>query len=574
MKSLIFNKKKAAEDLLTKGYGLLENKLYKQATIVFDQAINKEKEFSHNALNNKLNTAYEEEKYEAVLSIGNALYNDNKKNYQLLVILGNCERKLENFDHANNFYNQAIKVDENDSTAFYNLAASLGEVDKYDLEIPQIINRYIPSRALIFPEPIAIEDPKLIKIRKEIIFKKRNSLKKDKIQELLLEKQLMIQKCELENVRDLNLKIKDNKQNESASNISKEELPVLLDKVISDNWSALSSDEKTSLGFDIYNHGIHHLKSNNIDQAAFYFDHIKDQEQRFFYLNMVMGLTDYLKSKTSQSLEKLKQFYLENPSDRFVNVNLGIIYGQLGDRLLSHKHLIMAAYLIEQLDGKIQLTRILKKGDELNKNGQLERALEFYHVAEKEHNSVDIWTKIGELNIDLGKYEMALMYFKKIFEVYPNSLIAKTNIKKIHDNLCDQAETYKENGEYRNATTYYKSALKAFPSLEVLEKIIHCYKALKRINEVYIYEQELLKLKQQIDNDAVEKERSKYVRLGKIALLEKNWETAIRNFEKAFLIRVDETTFKRLSYIYNKLNHKHALDKLRNRYQARKQTAV
>ena len=53
-------------------------------------------------------------------------------------MVGNCARRQKNYKQANNLYRHALKINPKYQVAFYNLAASMGKVEKYD-EVPRNI---------------------------------------------------------------------------------------------------------------------------------------------------------------------------------------------------------------------------------------------------------------------------------------------------------------------------------------------------------------------------------------------------------------------------------------------------
>ncbi|MBU3916257.1 tetratricopeptide repeat protein, partial [bacterium] len=105
------SKEKNAGDLLKRGFLLVEKKEYKQATIELTLANEKNSEQTVKELKTKFKEYCDIEDFEAIRSIGLVLLKTNESDCELLNTLGNCARRLKDYEQANHFYRLAIKQD-------------------------------------------------------------------------------------------------------------------------------------------------------------------------------------------------------------------------------------------------------------------------------------------------------------------------------------------------------------------------------------------------------------------------------------------------------------------------------
>ena len=153
-KSLELKAHQKTDELIKKGISLLDGKLYKQAMIEFQNAYESEPKHAAQRLEKEFNDASGVSDFEAALSIGLVLIKIKKTDFELANTLGNCARRQKNYKQANNLYRHALKINKNYAFAFYNLAASMGKVEKYDHEIRDSLKIFQKINDYIFPEYI------------------------------------------------------------------------------------------------------------------------------------------------------------------------------------------------------------------------------------------------------------------------------------------------------------------------------------------------------------------------------------------------------------------------------------
>ena len=140
-----------AMDLLEHGKKLLKSKLYKRAMIEFNKAFQEAPEFVTENLGSLFKQYRTVANYEACLSIGLILLKTNPDDYKLATVLGNCARKQQSYMQANNLYRHALKLKKDYKMAFFNLAASMARVEKYDNKITATLQPFATLKDYVLP---------------------------------------------------------------------------------------------------------------------------------------------------------------------------------------------------------------------------------------------------------------------------------------------------------------------------------------------------------------------------------------------------------------------------------------
>ena len=164
-----------ATELINKGIEFVNSKLFKQAMIAFNESMELAPDFVSLQLRERF---YDYEKTgddEAALSVGLCLIKILPDDYVLANKLGNCARREGNYKQANNLYRHALKTSKSYKEAYYNLAASMGKVQKYDLEIEGVIQPFFSIKDYILPE-YAGGSESIEKVKNEILKEKKDSV--------------------------------------------------------------------------------------------------------------------------------------------------------------------------------------------------------------------------------------------------------------------------------------------------------------------------------------------------------------------------------------------------------------
>jgi len=166
-----FKNRREAKSRIANGLKLLESNLFKRAGYDFQTAMELSKVVAMELLEDEFRDYDMGSSPESALAIGLVILKERPEDYPLANKLGNYARTMGERKQANNLYRQALKIKSDYPQAFYNLAASTGHVEKYDLAVKQCIDKYIKTSAFITPE--YQNDPKIVEnIENEIVDKK------------------------------------------------------------------------------------------------------------------------------------------------------------------------------------------------------------------------------------------------------------------------------------------------------------------------------------------------------------------------------------------------------------------
>jgi tetratricopeptide (TPR) repeat protein len=514
---------------LKKGVVLLKGKLYKQAVIELKLALELDMETSTLQLETMFSDFFKARDLEASLSVGLVLLTVRTKDFELANRVGNIARKLHNFKQANNLYKQSLRINKSFIKAYYNLAASMGKVDKFDLDVKKSIEQFASFDNYVLPD--YQNDQKIVS-------------------------EMMGQWEE---------KNKDTR--ESISEV-RENIANHLRQAVKENWKKYSNTEgKIVLQGDIYNMGLFALSCGDSLTAMENFTKLKKQNSKIPYLDMIMALSSVGMGNGKKAVAELVALLGENQFDRYLNFNLGLLYKKIKNRLLSFKFLSIAASLLEKSEGQFSHTDILKIADGHFENGNLKKSLFLYKLVKAETPNIHAITRIGEIYLTNNNYTEAVVAFKAILAIEPDSQFALQKLKDIHDHYVEKADEVIKDKKIAQAIVLYERALTIERVPETIEKTAKLYIRLKKNEKSDELMEEIEELKKKKLQSIQEEKRRIHVTKGKAYLKKKDFTKAIENFENAFSLRMDKDVFVYLAHIYKGLKRTNALNYLLQRWQ-------
>lgn len=518
-----------ANENLEKGKILLRGKLYKQAVIELKLALELDTETTTQNLEIMFSEFVKNRDLEASLSVGLVLIKVRTKDFELANRVGNIARKLHNYKQANNLYKQSLRINKNFIKAYYNLAASMGKVAKYDLEVKKNIEQFANFDNYALPEYQNGQN-----IVKELMdqWKKKGKGNREDISE----------------VRD---KIRNH-----------------LKQAVKYDWKQHPIKEgKIILQGDIYNVGLFALTCGDAVTAIENFTKLKKQNSKIPYLGMVTALAEAGLGSGNQAARDLVVLLGENQYDRYLNFNLGLLYKKIKNRLLSYKYLSIAASLLENSEGQFSSEDVLKVADGYFENGNLKKSLHLYKLVKSEQQNTHAITRIGEIHLLNNNYTEAVSAFKAILETEPDSQLALQKLRDIHDYYVEKADEVIKEKNVAQAMVLYERALLIERVPETIEKIVKIYIRLKKNEKADELTKELEEINKQKLQSLQEAKRQVYVTKGKAYMKKKDFLNAIENFENAFSLRKDKDVFVYLAHIYKGLKRTSALNHLLQRWQ-------
>jgi len=566
MLDAFFNKSQSTEekalDLLSRGLDMLYGRMFKQAMIQFQQAMKTNKPVVIKQLSVEFQKTVKENDYEAGLAIGLILIKDRPKDFELANTLGNCARHQKNYKQANSLYKHALKINRKYKLAFFNLAASMARVEKFDQEVAKSIEQFASMDYYILPDYCI--DPKLIdKLEARLTSNKRSALAEETLE---LSSQASAAAAENDMVAERELKLQiELKKEEAKKPITPEEVYTSLkqrikaaDEQNEPSLSRMAAERMNLVIFSLLN------KDGNTALSM-----IKEMDQKGLeieYLEMCKAISFELTDNPEDAIDMFTRLLGEDTSNRYLNLNMGILYRRQGSSLLATKYLSIGASLLEKSDGLYRLSELIEIADQSYDNGQTKKALNLYRIVCNEVDSVAPHMKLGEIYLAEDMLEESTASFRIVLSKEPDNQLAKDRLRELHDAYFEKAEAFFRDNKYKAAAGVFERALSVMRLPETVRKTASVYQVLRKPlkSEALMSEYEAIKAADKELQE--EKERQSNILLGKAYLKAKRWSKAIEHFENAFRMKVDKDVFVYLATVYRQLKKTEEMKDLLNRW--------
>lgn len=558
----IINTRKAKKTTAN-GFLMLKGKLYKRAMVEFQNAMELSEAYTLDRLENEFKGLILQSDAEATLSIGLVLLQKRNKDYKLANALGNAARKMQDYKQANNLYRKALRIRKSFGLAFYNLAASLGKIEKYDYDIKGIIDKYIRADEFILPE--YQNNPKILTETSTQIENRKQQDKDqqiDRIQKTITEKQTAGEKHEVERLNNTLTKLE-----KLPVKPTYEEIFDALKQMIQESARHQSTPaEKETYSGNIFNLGLFAYNNKDSKTALSCFTDTKAQKFRLDYTNMLLALLEYLNGDIKKATDGMFDLISKDRYNRYLNVNMGLLYKRAGNRLLACKFLIIGASLLERSEGLYRIPDIIEYGDKKLSEGKNNKALILYHIVTSEVDSEECWMKIGSIQTEAEKPAEAIKAYHEILKFNSDYKPANEKLREIHDAYCERAEEVFQIRKFSLSAAFYEKALIAVRHPETLERALAVYRQLKRNIKIIELSQEIAEINEKEKEVEQEKLRQEFVSKGKVYMKRKAFDMAISSYEKAFRMKVDKDVFVALAYMYKGLKRTEELQSLMERW--------
>jgi tetratricopeptide (TPR) repeat protein len=540
------------DDHIAEGMTHLASKFYNGAMIEFDKAMELDSKAVYPRLVEELSTAAAGGELESALAIGLNLIKKNNQDFELANKLGNYARELKDYNQANNLYRTALKIKKNYDLAFYNFAASQAKVNIYDEAVKSAVGQFDTVDRYVLPEFIGEEN--LIETFTEKANENKQTRFKQKLEELTIERDKLIEEGGTIEAQGIDLKIKNLK--ESSVTTAFEDVSEEFRREIADD----PENEKSHK----FNLALYSIQSNNPDMALEALDGLTNRD--FDTVELLRAIAIEQKGHLGKAINNLQQLLGKNEYHRYYNVNIGLMYRRAKKQFIATKYLIKTAALLEKSGGIYSMQVLLHEADEAYEQGRLKKALNYYQIAASEIPNAEIWLKIGTIFVERKKYDEAVEAFREMSKLNPDSHVADSKLREIHDYYVDRAETLFTDGKYKPAVDYFHKALGVLRLPETVKRTAETYKQLnnsEREQEFLDEWQQLMAAKKERDQ---EEHRQKMIQKGKTYLKEKKYIQAIDSFEKILRMKVDKTIFVQLATLYKALKKNNDLADLEERW--------
>ncbi|MDH5561618.1 MAG: hypothetical protein OEY59_12285 [Deltaproteobacteria bacterium] len=550
------------DDVLKKGLGLIKKSLYKQGMMELQNALHMDPMFTAERLEKELKRYRLTTDYEATLSVGLILLKVKKDDYKLANLLGNCARRQESYKQANNLYRYALKVNREYQMAFFNLAASMGKVEKYDTQVRDVIMKYVTTREYILPDRMLDED-----VAKEIendLRDQKKEEKEEKIQQIEHEREEKEASGEVLEVHRLTSDLLEAK----AIKVDPvyEEISYTFKEVISEIKANSSEPNSLPEQEHLFDLGLYAYRSGDYQQAKECFEHLIEIGSKIEYLEMMIAIINDMTGETDDAANVFVNLLGKDRYNRYYNVNLGLLYRKADNRLLSIKYLVIGAVLLEKSDGLFSLKDLIALADDNVDNGKIQNALKLYAVVVGERDDIETWWKIGKIHLEAQRYIDATDAFKQILRIEPESTIANDQLQEIHDYYFERGEDYFKESKFKTAVDMYEKAMDIMKVPETVKHAASVYKVLGNKKKGAELMSEYFELQQQQKVEEQEAERVALIKKGIYFMKRQELYKAIQLFDTAFRMKMDKDVFMLLANIYKKMKKTTALQELLMRW--------
>ena len=558
----LINARKARRTV-TSGINLIRSKLYNRASVEFQNAMELNEDVAQKMLDEEFGSLEMQSDPQAMLAIGLILLQKRSEDFALANSLGNFARRMDDFKQANDLYRKSLRIKKSYVKAFYNLAASMGRVDKFDFDIKQSIEKYIASDEFILPEYQNNAD--VVEEISNDLREKKKTEKENRIKKLMAEKEKKEAEKDSFEVKRITKTI------ERLAKVSVEptydEISRTLQKKVSKSRLKQSTPEEIAeYHGDYFNLGLYAYIENDPEKAFECFTDLQAQKCEIEHVDMMVALVTHIKTDAKEAIALMFDLLSKDRYNRYLNVNLGLLYKKAGNRLLAAKYLAIGASFLEKSDGLYRIPDMIHKADEWYKDNKLKSALKLYRIVASETNNQECWLKIGNIYKQLEKPSESVKAFKEILEFDSESEAAKAELLELHDMYCQKAEEVFQNRKFSQAAAFYERALGATRLPKTIERAAAVYKQLSKNDRADELIDELDQIHEQEKEAEQEKLRREYIAKGKMYMKRKAFEMAVNSFEKAFRMKVDKDVMMSLAYIYKGMNRDQDLSSLEYRW--------
>lgn len=541
------------DEFIAEGLNHLTQKFYNGAMIEFEKAMELNPEEVYPRLVDELSNAASSGDLQSALAIGLNLIKENNEDFELANKLGNYARELGDYKQANGLYKSALKVNKSYEMAFYNLAASQAKVDIFDEAIKSALEQFDGVEGFILPDYVS--DEKLVEKYTELAAENKKEEYSEKIQDLTIQREEKIEEGNAVEAKGFDLQIK--KLNESMET-------VLPEDIIKEFKREIEEDSERAK-IHKYNLAIYALHSRKTDQAIEVLNDLNIAE--FDTIELLKAVAMEQRGHREDAIRKLVQLLGQNEFNRYNNVNLGLLYRKSKKRFLATKYLIKTAALLNKSNGIYSMHELIAEADESFSTGRYKKALNYYLIAASEVPTGDIWNNIGEIYVELKKYDEAVEAYRSMQKLNPKSKGADSKLREIHNYYLDRGEVLFEDRKFKPAVDYYHKALGVLRLPETIKRTADVYKQLNNSER----EKELLEEWQMLVDKQKAKEqevhRQKLIKQAKTFMAKKNYIKAIEIFEAVLRMKVDQKVFVQLAALYRGLKKTNELADLERRWE-------
>jgi tetratricopeptide (TPR) repeat protein len=278
---------------------------------------------------------------------------------------------------------------------------------------------------------------------------------------------------------------------------------------------------------------------------------------------MLKALVQARQEKLKEAIDDFIKLLGKDRYNRYLNINLGLIYSKAGNKLLAAKYFVIGASSLEKSDGLYKISEVFNMAVEYFDNNSYRKSMTLFKIVVSEQDHIEAWQYIGDICFKMNNITGAIKAYRKIVSINPQSDIGDEKLKAVHDFYYEKGLVNIEEQKSRIAAEYFKKALNVVEIADTFEKAIKLYIKIKDHEEVQELQKRYDQIKQK-DKDILHKElkirAQKYLKI-------KKFEKATECYEKAFEMKIDKDVFMYLAYIYKTMKKKEKLAGLMKRWE-------
>jgi len=504
---------------------LMQGRLYKEALKILVIGLKMDRPKVERMITQRFQAALKIPDWEEAITWGNALFRIKGEDADLANQMGNCARQLDKLPLANDYYRHGLKQDPNHKFLRMNLAASLAKFYKYDAEVENALAMFDTVTPPLLPEYTKM-GRFIDRLAEDGSFPDFVALY-DAVFQRLGEPQLppatqLLDDALATNLYNLSLLCLKNGDGDTA-------LPLIL---------RLRKENKLFNGLEIMEACARHCSTN---------------------------------APTKDRIEGLKELLLQHPKDRFLLVNLGLLYREDNNWLQSMKYLLTAVDLLEQSQGLYGMAEQFQIAEKQYQAGEKEKSVTFFQVVAEQQPRIDVYSRLGEILFELDRFEESLANWLLLKEHFSETPKGQEALEKAYAAFMAKADQVRTEAKASDSVHLYGWAAQIKPTSEAYKSMAQIYHLLKDKDRAYDCEQKQAERKREEEAEALNNEREKLVAQGKAAIQEKKYNEALDFLKQAFILKKDKDVFVLQAYLLKNLKRPKALAELMASWKAPRQ---
>lgn len=507
-----------------------------------------------------LRSAEEEKRWAEASAIAVPLFEVFEQDFELANRIGNFYRKQDLAEPAAQWYQRALEVHPKYQYPRYNLAAMDAGVEAYDDEAKKLLLRFAKRRQFFVPGYLGEKDP-IEEIKKNLsTVQKREQV--NRLNEKIRKKALSTSIEDIEQAIALCAEADEL----DAADFEAQDHHILDSlKKRAQSCLFLKPDNPAfrKLEHNLVNLGLFSMKQQEIEAAIEAFEQLKAKESNFHYTELLLALCLARKGLMNEAAEMIKDIAEDRPKDRYLNANLGLIYKELGNKRLATRYLIRASAEVEATEGLFCPVKVGQRARHWITKGEFQRAFDYLQVSLAHLPTPDNWLRFAGVCYDLGRMEMIETAFNEALELTQTAKGPDAKwLQEAIDLAHIKADEMRRDNRLADAAMASEILARLAQEPTLFERAIKSYRNLGNTQKAGALEKEMEDTRQRLMEDAASNRFTGLMKEGKEALAQGDYQKAITAFENALEANPDHQAFGYLVKIYQKLNHKRALNRL------------